>query len=144
MRGIVKLASALIGRRGRSGMGQQQASAAAMATASGAALIVCIALAHAPARAAVPPPAVPPAGQPGTAPNVVAPGAPGGAGATAPATQPGGPLVISGLDERTGTVRLLVNKSVTLETSRPYTRVNVGQPDVADANGIGATRILVT
>src|SRR5947207_712254 len=77
------------------------------------------------AQAAPPPPAVPP---------------PAGA-STRPAA---GPLVSGGIDEKTGSVRLLVNKSVTLVTSRPYKRLSVGQPDIAEVNGIGPTRILVT
>jgi pilus assembly protein CpaC len=54
------------------------------------------------------------------------------------------PLITGGIDEKVGNVRLLVNKSVTLTTSRPYKRISVGQPDIAEVNGIGPTRILVT
>ncbi len=54
------------------------------------------------------------------------------------------PLITGGIDEKAGNVRLLVNKSVTLTTSRPYKRISVGQPDIAEVNGIGPTRILVT
>src|SRR4051812_31712329 len=66
----------------------------------------------------------------------------------APAPPPGSPasqqqpFVVSGLDEKTNTVRLLVNKSVTIETSRPYKRLSNGQPDIAEANPIAPTRIL--
>src|SRR5437016_2120490 len=60
---------------------------------------------------------------------------------TAPAKQP---FVISGVDEKTNTVRLLQNKSVTIETSRPYKRLSNGQPDIAEANPISPTRILIT
>ena len=66
--------------------------------------------------------------------------------AAPPTTNPdnkGAPLVISGIDEQTGNIRLLVNKSVTVTTSRPYKRISVAQPDVADVNGISPTRILV-
>jgi pilus assembly protein CpaC len=52
------------------------------------------------------------------------------------------PLVTTGL-EQNGNLRLMVNKSVTLTTSRPYKRLSIGQPDIADVNGIGPTRILV-
>jgi hypothetical protein len=45
------------------------------------------------------------------------------AAAAAPTTaRSAGPLVTSGLDEKTGGVRLLINKSVTLNTNRPYKR----------------------
>ncbi|MEA2736386.1 MAG: pilus assembly protein CpaC [Humisphaera sp.] len=134
MRVFVKLASALTGRRGLSGMKWSGSFRAA------AFLIGMIALATiAPHRAgAAAPPAVPPsaggtAATTAPAPNVVAPGA-----------IPGGQLVISGLDDRTGSVRLLVNKSTTLVTSRPYKRVSVGNEEIAEVNGIGTTRILVT
>ena len=67
---------------------------------------------------------------------------------TAPTTQAAGgaaaPMIVGGLEDKTGTLRLLVNKSVTLTTSRPYKRLSVGQPDIADVNGIGPTKILVT
>jgi pilus assembly protein CpaC len=53
-------------------------------------------------------------------------------------------LITGGVDEKTGNIRLLVNKSVTITTSRPYKRISVGQPDIAEVNGIGPTRILVT
>jgi pilus assembly protein CpaC len=68
---------------------------------------------------------------------------PGAAVPTTPAPGGAAGLVVSGLDER-GTVRLLVNKSTTLVTARPYKRVSVAQPDIADVNGIGPTRILIT
>jgi pilus assembly protein CpaC len=58
------------------------------------------------------------------------------------AAAPSGPLVTTGL-ETNGNLRLMVNKSVTLTTSRPYKRVSVGQPDIADVSTIGPTRILV-
>ena len=37
-----------------------------------------------------------------------------------------------------------MNKSIVLETRRPYKRVSVGQPDIADVNLLGQSRILVT
>jgi pilus assembly protein CpaC len=129
-------------------------------TFSAAALAMCV-LAQVAAQAAAPPTSPPPGGAPGApgaldtgvadpaapAPNprttppaaAAAPAAPG-----APPTSGTARLVISGLDERTGSIRLLVNKSTTLQTSRPYMRVNVAQPDIADVNGIGTTSILVT
>src|SRR5438067_1547601 len=61
---------------------------------------------------------------------------------TAPANR--GALIVGGIDEKAGNIRLLVNKSVTIVTSRPYKRISVGQPDIAEVNGIGPTRILVT
>jgi pilus assembly protein CpaC len=61
------------------------------------------------------------------------------------ATQPAeGPLIVSGIDPSTGTIRLLINKSIALTTSRPYKRISVAQPDIAEVNGIAPTRILVT
>ena len=60
------------------------------------------------------------------------------------ATTKAGPLITGGIDEKTGSVRILVNKSTTITTSRPYKRLSVGQPDIAEVNGIGPTRILVT
>src|SRR3954469_24159603 len=62
---------------------------------------------------------------------------------TGATTGPGGPLLIGGLTEKDG-VRLMVNKSMVLSTSRPYKRLNLGQPDIAEVNGIGPTRILIT
>src|SRR2546421_350181 len=67
---------------------------------------------------------------------------PAGTGA-APAGNRGA-LITGGINEKTGGIRMLVNKSVTLTTSRPYKRISVGQPDIAEVNGIGPTRILVT
>src|SRR5881394_3929865 len=63
-----------------------------------------------------------------------------GPASTGGAAAPSGPLVSGGL-EQNGNLRLMVNKSVTLTTSRPYKRLSVGQPDIADVNGIGPTRI---
>jgi Flp pilus assembly secretin CpaC len=54
-----------------------------------------------------------------------------------------GPMVNSGLNEQ-GSIRLLLNKSTVLSTSRPYRRISVGQADIAEVNGIGPNRILVT
>ena len=55
----------------------------------------------------------------------------------------GKPLVVGGLSEQND-IKLLVNKSVVLTTSRPYRRLSVGQPDIFEANAIGPTKILVT
>lgn len=54
-----------------------------------------------------------------------------------------GPLVTGGIDEKSGSLRLLVNKSATITTSRPYKRVSINQPDIAEANLIGPMRILI-
>ncbi|HEX8521738.1 MAG TPA: type II and III secretion system protein family protein [Tepidisphaeraceae bacterium] len=71
---------------------------------------------------------------------------------TAPTTRPRGgaaaansgqPIVTGGLGEAND-IKLLVNKSVVLTTSRPYRRLSVGQPDIFEANAIGPTKILVT
>src|SRR4051794_1430679 len=39
--------------------------------------------------------------------------------------------------------KVMINKSVVLETRTPYKRVSVGQPDIADVNLLGQSRILV-
>jgi pilus assembly protein CpaC len=71
--------------------------------------------------------------------------APPATAARTPAAAPNrGPLVTTGLDEKTGSLRILMNKSVTLTTSRPYKRLNVGEPEIAEVNAIGTTKILVT
>src|SRR2546425_11995592 len=70
---------------------------------------------------------------------------------TAPAYRSGGtaaanngkPLVIGGLSEQND-IKLLVNKSVVLTTSRPYRRLTIGQPDIFAANAIGPTKIFVS
>ena len=141
MRGIVKCATPiLVGVRGLS------FSAFSALAAQNRAGKLCVALLSAcvlgqVAVAAVPPTPPPPA-ESDAAPTT-APAAPGTTAAT-PGQPAGAALVTGGLDERTGSVRLLVNKSTTLVTSRPYKRISVGQPDIAEVNGIGPTRILVT
>lgn len=52
-------------------------------------------------------------------------------------------LVADGVDAN-GQVNLLMNKSVVITTTKPYSRVNVAQPDVADVNAVGGSSILVT
>ena len=52
-------------------------------------------------------------------------------------------LVASGLGED-GALRLDLNKSQVLTTSRPYKRISVGSADVTEVNGINPTRLLVT
>src|SRR5687767_14903229 len=137
MRGIVTRALGQTGRRDLWGIGPCCGCVVAAA-------LMVLAFAPASARAGAPPAVPPPGGADTTAAPAPRTAAPGAAGATAPA-QPGGvggaALVISGLDERTGSVRLLVNKSTTLVTARPYKRLSVGQPDIAEVNGIGPTRI---
>ena len=61
--------------------------------------------------------------------------------ATAPAADG---LILSGVDPATGAVRLIINKSTTLVTSRPYKLISVGNEEIADVNSIGPQRILVT
>jgi hypothetical protein len=73
---------------------------------------------------------------------------------TAPAARPrtatdpamaGRPIVVAGLESGGGSdIKLLVNKSRVVTTSRPYRRISVGQPDIIEANAIGPTKILVT
>ena len=63
----------------------------------------------------------------------------------AAAAPQGKPLVIDGLEPGPGSdIKLLVNKSRVVTTSRPYRRISVGQPDIFEANAIGPTKILVT
>jgi len=45
---------------------------------------------------------------------------------------------------RSSQLKLLLNKSVVLETRTPYKRVSVSQPDIADVNLLGAGKLLVT
>src|SRR5688500_12272285 len=149
MRGFVKMASA----SRRMGAARRGLWANCVtATAATAALLAGVMLVGAStARAGEPPapapaPAVPPPAP--TAPSPAPAPAPAPAQPRITAADPGVPagqaLVTGGLDERTGSVRLLVNKSTTLITSRPYKRMSVGNQDIAEVNGIGPTRILVT
>src|SRR5438874_515704 len=96
----------------RSVLGRNMRSKLASALLSAGALSLCL-LAHGVSNRvgaqAAPPPPVPPAG---------------GAAAPAGASTKAGPLITGGIDEKTGSVRLLVNKSVTLTTSRPYKRLS--------------------
>src|SRR5438477_12824065 len=99
----------------RSVLGRNMRSKLASALLSAGALSLCLLAQGVSNRAgaqAAPPPPVPPAGA---------------AAPAAPSTK-AGPLITGGIDEKTGSVRLLVNKSVTLTTSRPYKRLSVGQP----------------
>src|SRR6187401_1636314 len=43
-----------------------------------------------------------------------------------------------------GKITIKVNNTTVVKTARPYKRVSVGQPDVADFNAIAPTSILVT
>src|SRR5688500_7335072 len=54
----------------------------------------------------------------------------------------GGMLVSHGLDG--GAIRLMANKSLVLQTSRPYKRVSIAQPEVADVSPVGERGILLT
>jgi pilus assembly protein CpaC len=54
-----------------------------------------------------------------------------------------GGLVEDGVD-KTGRVTIAVNKSAVITTKFPYKRINVAQPEIADANVIGAGTVLVT
>jgi pilus assembly protein CpaC len=64
--------------------------------------------------------------------------------AATPTSGPRGPLVSAGLDEKTGTLTILMNKSVTLTTNRPYKRLNIGEPEIAEVNAIATNKILIT
>src|SRR5258706_15397011 len=56
-----------------------------------------------------------------------------------PASQPSAAsanrLIAEGVGQD-GRVRLTVNKSIVLTTTKPYKQVSVGQPDIADVNMI--------
>lgn len=68
-------------------------------------------------------------------------------GAATPAVPPGAAgetrLIETGMDQG-GEVELLVNRSRVLTTNRPYKRLSVGQTDIAEVNGLGPQRILLT
>lgn len=59
---------------------------------------------------------------------------PGGGGAV-----PGGKIV-----NDADTIRLTVNKSKVVSTTRPYKRVSIGQPDVAEVTPVNPTSVLLT
>src|SRR5436309_2740901 len=63
----------------------------------------------------------------------------------APTTAPSNAtrLVADGLTPD-GKVKLIVNKTTVLTTTRPYNKVSVGNSDVADVNLVSPTSILVT
>jgi pilus assembly protein CpaC len=61
----------------------------------------------------------------------------------AQSADPSAPFV-SEATAKTSQLKLLINKSVVLETRTPYKRVSVGQPEIADVNLLGTNRILVT
>lgn len=65
------------------------------------------------------------------------------AGADAVPGKSGSTMLAEGVDAN-GSIQLLVNKSRPLSTQRPYKRVSVAQPDVADVNTIGPSNLLVT
>jgi pilus assembly protein CpaC len=76
--------------------------------------------------------------------TTTAPAARQGQQAATPADA-GKPIVVAGLEPGGGSdIKLLVNKSRVVTTSRPYRRISVGQPDIIEANAIGPTKILVT
>src|SRR6266699_2166061 len=50
--------------------------------------------------------------------------------------------IVSNLDG--GKINIKVNSTTVVKTVRPYKRVSVGQPDVADFNAIAPTSILLT
>jgi pilus assembly protein CpaC len=59
---------------------------------------------------------------------------------TAPVT---GSMIGDGL-AHDGAIRLTVNKSTVVTTTRPYKQVSIGQPEIADVNMIGPNNILIT
>ena len=56
--------------------------------------------------------------------------------------QQAGDAIVSNLDG--GKINIKVNSTTVVKTVRPYKRVSVGQPDVADFNAIAPTSILLT
>src|SRR6266568_5048191 len=50
--------------------------------------------------------------------------------------------IVANLDG--GKIGMKVNSTTVVKTTRPYKRVSVGQPDVADFNAIAPTSILLT
>ncbi|MGE5610659.1 MAG: type II and III secretion system protein family protein [Bacillota bacterium] len=52
------------------------------------------------------------------------------------------PLISQNLDH--GPIKLMINKSLVIQTSRPYKRVSTAQSEIADVNPVGAMSILVT
>ena len=56
--------------------------------------------------------------------------------------QQGADAIVANLDG--GKISLKVNNTTVVKTTRPYKRVSVGQPDVADFNAIAPTSILLT
>src|SRR3954467_2942128 len=74
--------------------------------------------------------------------GVVATGAFAQNAAPAPATTETN-IVTSGVTPQ-GEARLLVNKAVVITTGRPFKRINLGNPEVAEVNGIGTNKLLVT
>ncbi len=61
----------------------------------------------------------------------------------AQSADPGTPFVTEST-VKSSQLKILLNKSVTLETRTPYKRVSVAQPEVADVNLLDHSRLLVT
>jgi pilus assembly protein CpaC len=54
------------------------------------------------------------------------------------------PAISTTQPAETGRIRLMVNKSTVLVTQAPFSRVSVGEPEVADVTPIGPTNLLIT
>src|SRR5687768_4281495 len=52
------------------------------------------------------------------------------------------PIISGGVEGNA--VTLFPNRSAVLSTNRPYKRVSIAQPEVADVNPVGPTNLLVT
>ncbi len=64
--------------------------------------------------------------------------------ASAQATKPATPAFITDGVGADGKIKLVVNRSVVLNTKSPYKRVNVAATDIADVNPISASSMVVT
>lgn len=80
-----------------------------------------------------------PATRPAPGPRVIL--APATAAAPAARAQP---MLTQGIDEESGQIRLTAGESVALSTERPYRRISVGNPDIADVNAISPDELLLT
>src|SRR5437868_5512665 len=66
-----------------------------------------------------------------------------GADTAAPTTAPANSLIMPGPGVVGGKINIARDKSLILRTSRPYKRISVGNPDMADVNAVGPTQIMI-
>jgi len=67
----------------------------------------------------------------------------GDAGETT-ATMPPGETLLIGREVQGSAIKVMANKSVVLQTNRPYKRVSTAQSEIADVNPVGEKSILLT